>query len=245
MLLEVKNLRREFGGVVAVDDVSLNLAEGEILGMVGANGSGKTTCFNMITRLLEPTRGSLTMDGTDYTRISPSKLAGKGISRTFQHLRLFEDLTVGENVALGMYCRSGIPSRIRRGEKFVRKQVAEMLEFAGIGDFGHQLPRELPYGTQRVVEISRALASQPRLMLLDEPFAGMSNGEAEVICGLLLQVQERRGTALVIVDHNVEVLMGITKRMVALAEGRVIAQGSSSEVMKDPLVLRSYFGSDA
>lgn len=243
MLLEARGLHIAFGGVVAVDEVSFAVKAGEILGMVGANGSGKTTCLNMLTRLVAPMRGSMLLDGRDYTAIAPNKLVGLGISRTFQNLRLFKDLTVAENVALGV--NAGVQAgKAAGGERAIRRRVNELLQLGGIAEHADLLPASLPYGTQRVVEIARALASGPRLMFLDEPFAGMSGDEARSLSKLLLDVKSTTGMALVIVDHNVEVLVSVVERLVALAEGRVIAEGDSQAVLANPDVVRSYVGTD-
>lgn len=247
MLLEASGLHIAFGGVVAVDEVSFSVNAGEILGMVGANGSGKTTCLNMLTRLVAPLRGSMRLDGHDYTAIAPNRLVGLGVSRTFQNLRLFKDLTVAENVALGVHAGMNAGMRAGKaagGERAIRARVKELLEQGGIAEHANVLPASLPYGTQRVVEIARALASGPRLMFLDEPFAGMSGDEARSLSRLLLDVRSSTGMALVIVDHNVEVLVSVVERLIALAEGRVIAEGDSQAVLANPDVIRSYVGTD-
>lgn len=243
MLLEARGLHIAFGGVVAVDDVSFAVSAGEILGMVGANGSGKTTCLNMLTRLIAPGRGTMSLDGRDYTHIAPDKLVGLGVSRTFQNLRLFKDLTVAENVALGV--QAGARARdTPRKERAIRSRVEELLDLGGIRSHAGVLPASLPYGTQRVVEIARALASGPRLVFLDEPFAGMSTDEARSLSKLLLDVRAATEMALVVVDHNVEVLVSVAERLIALAEGRVIAEGAAAAVLSDPAVVRSYVGTD-
>ena len=238
MLLEAFNLRRVFGGLVAVDGVSFSVGAGEILGIVGANGSGKTTCLNMLTRLLPVSSGTMRLDGHDYGRLPTHQIARLGIARTFQNLRLFKDLTVRENVALGAQ------SRHRDGEAALRHRVDELLDLGEVRQHEDTLPASLPYGTQRVVEIARALATEPRLVFLDEPFAGMSSSEARSICDLLLGVRKETGMALVIVDHNVEVLTGIAERLLALAEGKLVAEGSAEVVLSDPTVIQSYVGAD-
>ena len=238
MLLEASNLRRVFGGLVAVDDVSFGIRGGEILGMIGANGSGKTTCLNLLTRLLPASAGAMRFDGADYNALPAHRLVSLGIARTFQNLRLFKDLTVRENVALGLQSRS------RDSEKDMNRRVDELLDLGNVRAHEDTLPASLPYGTQRVVEIARALATGPRLVFLDEPFAGMSGEEARGICDLLLGVRRHNGMALVIVDHNVEVLTGIAERLVALAEGRLVAEGDAASVLSNPTVIRSYVGAD-
>lgn len=239
MLLEARNLQKTFGGLTAVDDVSFRVADGEILGMVGANGSGKTTCLNMLTRLAKPNRGAMMLGGQDYTKLPPHLLLKLGIARTFQNLRLFHNLTVRENVALGAQVHADVG-----GERAIQKRVDELLELGSIRQFDAILPSALPYGTQRVVEIARALASAPKLLFLDEPFAGMSSEEARGICNLLLDMRRKTGMALVIVDHNVEVLVSIAERLIALAEGKVVAEGAADHVLSDPAVIRSYVGAD-
>lgn len=238
MLLEAINLRRVFGGLIAVDDVSFGIRAGEIIGMIGANGSGKTTCLNLLTRLLPASGGSMRFDGADYRDLPAHRLVALGIARTFQNLRLFKDLTVRENVALGLQ------SKGMRGEKEINRRVDELLERGNVRRYEDTPPASLPYGTQRVVEIARALATGPRLVFLDEPFAGMSGEEAREICDLLLDVRRSSGMALVIVDHNVEVLTGVAERLVALAEGRLVAEGDATRVLSDPTVIRSYVGAD-
>jgi branched-chain amino acid transport system ATP-binding protein len=238
MLLEAANMRRAFGGLMAVRDVSFVVRSGEILGMVGANGSGKTTCLNLLTRLLPASGGTMRFDGVDYGRLPAHRLIKLGIARTFQNLRLFKDITVRENVALG------VESRHRRAERATPRRVDDLLEFGKVRNYQHVLPASLPYGTQRVVEILRALASGPRLLFLDEPFAGMSSEEAREICTLLLTVRQESDMAVVIVDHNVEVLTGIAERLVALAEGQLVAEGDAHAVLNDPGVVRSYVGAD-
>jgi branched-chain amino acid transport system ATP-binding protein len=239
MLLEARKLNREFGGVRAVNDVSFFVEESEILGVVGANGSGKTTCLNILTRLVPPSSGAMFFQNHDYTELPAHRLVRLGISRTFQNLRLFKDLTVYENIALGAQtCRSGASEQTLRGI------VDGLIDLGGLKALAKALPSALPYGTQRVVEILRALASSPRLIFLDEPFAGMSTDEARLICKFLLDMRATKPMALVIVDHNVEVLAGVAHRFVALAEGRVIATGEPEQVLTDPAVVLSYLGAD-
>jgi ABC-type branched-subunit amino acid transport system ATPase component len=246
-LLEARSLRRQFGGVVAVDDVSFSVDAGEVVGIVGANGCGKTTTINMLTRLIDVTAGSVHLDGTEYTSVAPHRLVGMGIARTFQHLRLFHDLTVEQNVALG--ARTPVLGRRSRwgrwhGESELRAAARRALEEGGIADLAGALPRELPYGAQRLVEIARALVTRPRLLLLDEPFAGMATEEAAEVSDLLRRVHRDDGLTVVVIDHNIEALTALAPRLVAFAQGRVIADGSSAAVLAAPQVIASYVGSD-
>lgn len=238
MLLEATNLCKAYGGVTAVDGVSFSVLKREILGLIGANGSGKTTCLNILTRVVD-TSGSMRFENKEYSKLPSHRIAEIGISRTFQNLRLFKDLTVRENVALGAQAR-----RPRLSEKEISTEVQALLDRARIGAYAESLPVYLPYGTQRVVEIARALATQPKLVFLDEPFAGMSSEEAASICEFLLDVRKTRDMALVIVDHNVEVLSAFVERLVVLAEGHVICQGAVASVLAHPDVIRSYVGAD-
>jgi branched-chain amino acid transport system ATP-binding protein len=246
-LLEARSLRRTFGGVVAVDDVTVAVDAGEIVGIVGANGSGKTTTINMLTRLTDVTAGTVSFDGTDYTRAPAHRLIGMGIARTYQHLRLFHDLTVEQNVALG--ARTPVLAdlgRLRRlrAEPRIRALTRQAIDEAGITGLAGTLPRELPYGSQRVVEIVRALVTRPRVLLLDEPFAGMAMEEAEEVSALLRRAHRDTGLTVVVIDHNTEALTALAPRLVAFAQGRVIADGPSAAVLRDPEVVASYVGSD-
>lgn len=235
MTLHVNDLVKRFGGLAAVDGVSFVVEEGERLGIIGANGSGKTTTVNLLTRVDAATEGSMLLDDVDYTRLPAQRLARLGIARTFQNLRLFHDLTIFENVALGWQASSR-STRVRAG-------VMELLETAGVHHLADRSPHDLPYGTQRVVEIARALAVDPRILFLDEPFAGMSTEEAGHLGALLLAAQDRSGLALVIIDHNLDALLGIVTRMLAFGHGRILAEGSAASVIADPLVVDSYVGS--
>lgn len=239
MLLEARNLEKRYGGIHAVDGISLTVPDSSILGVIGANGSGKTTCLNMLTRLTPPSGGEILLDGTSYLGVAPHRLTRMGISRTFQNLRLFNDLTVRENVALGAQY-----SRHKRGERRLRALVDDLLEQTGLAPCRDALPSLLPYGTQRKVEIARALASDPEILFLDEPFAGMSPEEAVEVCALLAGRREASGMSIVIVDHNIEVLSGFARHMLALAEGRIISAGAPADVLTDPAVVSSYVGSD-
>lgn len=236
MTLTVDNLVRRFGGLAAVDGVSFQVADGECLGIIGANGSGKTTTINLLTRVDDPTAGAMSIDGVDYTRRPAHHLPRLGIARTFQNLRLFHDLSVEENVKLAA-------TQGGRSTKSTRLAARHLLDAAGMGTVAAALPASLPYGTQRVIEVTRALATEPRVLFLDEPFAGMSTSEAERLGALLEVERERTGLTLVIIDHNLEALLTLVDRLLVFARGTLLASGDPSSVVADPAVVASYIGS--
>jgi ABC-type branched-subunit amino acid transport system ATPase component len=243
LILEANSLRRSFGGVVAVDDVSLAVAVDEVVGVIGPNGSGKTTMVNLLTRIIPLEHGDMRFCGSPYEMAPPESLLRLGLARTFQNLRLFADLTVRENVEL-VACRSLERRRRFRkpSEQAIRDAADAVLERFGIADLGDRLPNELPYGDQRRVEIARALAAEPKLLLLDEPFAGMARHEAQVLCDVLRRAKEALGLSLVIVDHDMETLSEMCSRFVALARGRVLAEGTPAEVLANREVITAYVG---
>lgn len=247
-LLVAEGLRRTFGGVTAVADVSFALEAGELVGVVGANGSGKTTTINLLTRLIPVTAGRMQIAGQDYTTAPAHRLPALGIARTFQNLRLFRDLSVWENVALGVsaHARAGHGPRALFGpsQRALRTAADQQLEALGLSGLRGARPSSLPYGVQRVVEVARALATQPRLLFLDEPFAGMDAAEAEMLAGMLAAERQRTGLTILVVDHNVEALLTVSERLLAFANGEIIAAGAPRDVLSDDAVVRSYVGSD-
>jgi branched-chain amino acid transport system ATP-binding protein len=246
-LLEAEGLRRTFGGVTAVDDVSFAVEEADLVGVVGANGSGKTTTINLLTRLIRVSSGHMRMAGKDYTHAAPHTLPSLGLARTFQHVRLFHDLSVRENVGLAASAHERTKHGWRRrfpSERKLQTEVAEQLGRAGLADFADARPAALSYGVQRVVEVVRALTVRPRLIFLDEPFAGMDTAEAEMLARLLLAEQQRTGLAVVIVDHNVEALLTVAQRLLAFGNGKIIASGTPADVLRDEAVVQSYVGTD-
>jgi branched-chain amino acid transport system ATP-binding protein len=235
MIIEVEEVSRSFGGIRAVDGVSFSLDEGATLGVVGANGSGKTTMLNLLTRVLDAESGRMVFEGREYSKVAPHRVAHMGMTRTFQNLRMFNDLTMMESILLG--ARAG-------GERASTENVDRLIDLVGLGYAKDMLPKSLPYGSQRLIEIVRALAPVPKVLFLDEPFAGMSVDEATAVTDLLRSEQERAGVSVVIVDHNTEVMTQYVDRMMVMSEGRVIAAGSPHGVLKEPEVVASYMGVD-
>lgn len=248
-LLEVRNLFVAFGGVTAVDGLSFSVNQGDILSVIGPNGAGKTSAFNCITGFYKPSGGTVAFAGADITRLRPSRVAARGVSRTFQNLRLFGELSVLDNVRAGMHLRMKQNAldallhtpRFRRSERQATAEANRWLDFVGLrGDRGGEA-RNLPYGEQRRVEIARALARGPRLLLLDEPAAGLNHAEKQELLELLRRIREL-GIALVLIEHDMGLVMQVSHRIVVLNFGKEIAEGTPDEVRRDPAVVEAYLG---
>jgi len=250
--LVTERITMQFGGLVAVSQVSLSLATGEITAIIGPNGAGKTTTFNMISGLLTPTRGRVVLFGEDITGWAPHRIAASGLARTFQNVQLFANLNVVENVMASRYCRTrstfvdavlGLP-RDRTERRRTRQVAEELLGWVGIAEKRFLMPSELPYGDQRRLEIARALSTEPRLIMLDEPSAGMVPGEARGLMDLIGKLKER-GLTILLIEHNMTVVMSISDRIVVLNFGEKIAEGPPGEIRKNPDVIEAYLGAEA
>jgi branched-chain amino acid transport system ATP-binding protein len=248
-LLEVRDLTVRFGGIRAVSGVSVAVGAGEILSIIGPNGAGKTTIFNVVTGLYRPTAGEVRLRDRPISALSPHARAELGIARTFQNIRLFRDLTVGENVRVARYARSrsGLGAALLRTPAFRRDRdetdarVAALLDGVGLGGRGGELARSLPYGDQKRVELARALAVEPSVLLLDEPAAGMSTAEADELMALIRGLRDR-GLAILLVEHHIRVVMGVSDRVAVLNHGELIAEGPPAAVRRDPTVIAAYLG---
>lgn len=251
-MLIAQNATMIFGGLTAVNELNITVGEQEIVGLIGPNGAGKTTAFNMITGVYKPTTGTILYNGKDISRLEPHKITQLGLARTFQNIRLFREMSVIENVLVASNLRMGvhlIPSVLHlpgylKKEKIAREKSLHLLEQVGLEQYANDAATSLPYGKQRRLEIVRALATHPSVLLLDEPAAGMNPQESHELMDFILKIREQFGISILLIEHHMQVVMGVCSRMYVLEYGITIADGTPEEIQKNQRVIDAYLGVD-
>ncbi|MCB2966449.1 ABC transporter ATP-binding protein [Streptococcus suis] len=252
-LLEVKDLTKNFGGLTAVGDVTMELHEGELVGLIGPNGAGKTTLFNLLTGVYEPSEGTISLAGTILNGKAPSKIASLGLGRTFQNIRLFKNMTVLENVLIGLgnHGKSEVFASFLRlpafykNEEGLKTKAIELLKIFDLDGDADTLAKNLPYGQQRRLEIVRALATEPKILFLDEPAAGMNPQETAELTQLIRKIKEEFGITIILIEHDMSLVMEVTERIYVLEYGRLIAHGTPEEIRNNKRVIEAYLGGEA
>lgn len=252
-LLDASNITKIFGGLTAVNDVTLTIEKGSIVSVIGPNGAGKTTFFNVLTGIYKPEKGAVIFDGKPITGLRPDQIAALGMRRTFQNIRLFNNMTVLENVLIGMHTHLRAPmwgiiargAGTRREEAKARERARELLAYVGLDEKREDLAKNLPYGDQRRLEIARALAGDPKLILLDEPTAGMNPNETGAATELIRRLRDDLGITVVLIEHDMRLVMSISERISVLDYGTKIAEGDSHTIRSNPRVIEAYLGKGA
>ena len=249
-LLDIIQLEKKFGGLSAIHNVNLTIEKGSITSVIGPNGAGKTTLFNMISGFYKPDKGNILFQGKPIHGLSPERISRKGIARTFQNIRLFKEMTAIENVMVGMenHLKANLLDilfglkKVKKEEQFIQREAYGLLEYAGIGDIANQPANHLSYGVQRRLEIARALAMKPDLLLLDEPAAGMNPRETKELMGFIQRIRNELEMTIVIIEHDMKLVMGISERIHVLDFGEKIAEGDPEEIRKNEKVIEAYLG---
>ena len=251
-LLKADGLAQVFGGLRAVSNFNMVIEKGELIGLIGPNGAGKTTAFNMITGVYRPTEGELTFDGKSIIGKKPSEITSRGIARTFQNIRLFSELSVLENVKIAYHTRAKYTvaeavlrlGRYFREEREIEEKAMKLLAIFRLEKQAHELAKNLPYGAQRRLEIARALAAKPKLLLLDEPAAGMNPQETQELMEMIRWIKKEFGLTILLIEHDMSLVMGICERIYVLEYGEIIAEGAPEEIKENPEVIRAYLGGE-